>query len=216
MEKPIIATTLSGLFVSSQPWKEAHEVGMKELANAVGNLSIAESSHSPNYFEKVEKAIAQIYPNLSPEERIAKRRGIYFQRVIDLIKANPELKHQGIIDCFEELKENYKLALITTNKEDSLKEILQALNLENFFDIIETTKPEEKDDKIIVFNRFLEKHDKPVLYIGGNRRDSFDICKEKDIPHIFANLENPDVALENVKTAYTLDDLKKLIREELR
>jgi len=91
MGKPIIATTLSGLFLSSEPWRKAHEIGMKELADKSGMLEIAEKTHSNDYLKKVEQATEKIYPDLKPKERMKKRRKIYFSRVIELIKENPNV-----------------------------------------------------------------------------------------------------------------------------
>lgn len=68
--------------------------------------------------------------------------------------------------------------------------------------------PEERDDKREVFDRFLRKYGKPIIYIGGDRKDSFDYCRENGIPCLFANLENqPEI--EQVNSVHNLRELKQ-------
>lgn len=95
----------------------------------------------------------------------------------------------------------------------AIKKILDILELSNFFDIIEASKLGEKDDKRAVFDRFIQKYGKPLVYIGGGRKDSYDYCKEKNIPRIFANLENQKADIEGVESANSFHELEKAVKK---
>lgn len=210
MEKPIIATTLSGLFIKSEPWEKAHILWYEKIAKKLGDDSIKEWVEKKDYFKGVDIAMKKLYPNLSEEQRTTKARETFFDSVIEYIKQNPKTKNKKTIKYFESLKDKYELALITTNTSSAIKKILNITGLKNLFDIIETSKPEEKDDKKIVFKRFVEKYKKPVIYIGGSKKDSFDYCKENNIKHIFVNFKNKEV-IDNTETIYNLEELKQKI-----
>ena len=85
-----------------------------------------------------------------------------------LEKRYPKVKNEQIIKYFKSLKKEYQFALITTNTKSALERILSVANLENLFDIIETSLPEEKDDKILVFNRFIKKHKNEKIFENGD------------------------------------------------
>ena len=137
---------------------------------------------------------------------------MYFDSVLEYIKINKDVINKDVIDYFRTLKKKFRLALITTNKKDSLDKILKLIKLNYFFDIIESSLPNEKDDKRLVFKRFIKKYKKPLIYIGGDRKDSFDFCKENNIPCIFANFENSP-ELHDVESVYNLEELKiKLLK----
>jgi len=210
MSKSIIATTLSGLFISSEPWEKAHELWFETWAEKLDDLSILNWIDKPNYFEGVDLVMQIAYPKFTDEQRIIKARETYFDSIIQYIKQNKQVVNLEIAEYFKSLKEKYQLALITTNTQEVTNRILSITNLENLFDIIETSLPEEKDDKILVFNRFIKKHGKPLIYIGGGRKDSYNYCKENNILKIFANLENSE-EIDGVKSIHNLEELKEEI-----
>jgi phosphoglycolate phosphatase-like HAD superfamily hydrolase len=211
MEKPIIAVSLAGLFVKSEPWDKAHILWFNEAAEKLKDSSIKGWIDKPNYFKGVDEVMKRLYPKLTDEKRTEKARELFFESVCKYIGQNPKLKNKDIIDYFSALKKEFKIALITTNTDKATKKILKILELSNFFDIIETSKLGEKDDKRAVFDRFIQKHGKPLVYIGGGRKDSYDYCKEKNISRIFANLEaGPEIAgVESVNTFHALEKAMK-------
>ena|SRR3989338_11059765 len=212
MEKPIIATTLSGLFVKSEPWDKAHILWFNEATEKLKDYSINDWIDKPNYFQGVDEVMKRLYTKLTDKKRTIKARELFFDSVCKYIGKNPGVKNKEIIEYFKELKSNFRIALITTNTDKATEKILKALGLSNFFDIIETSKPEEKDDKRAVFGRFIEKHGKPLVYIGGGRKDSYDYCKENNIPRIFANFEaGPEIG--GVESANSLRELEKAIKK---
>ena len=193
MQKPLIAVALSGVLVSSEPFKKAHKFGMKELAEKSGIKEISKSTNDPNYFKKVEEAIAVMYPELTPEERIKKRRRIYLSRVIDNIKeSGPEIE---TINYLKTIRNKYRLALVTSVTDEATKDILRILNLENFFDFVLTTDQTEKDDKGIVINKMIKTIGKPEFYLTTSNREE-KLCQNLGI-NVVSNLEDLKSIINN-------------------
>lgn len=208
--KPIIATTLSGLFIKQEPWNKAHIGWYEKAAERLRDPSIKQWINRSDYFKGVDEVMKKISPQLSDVERTKKAREMFFDSVCEYIRKNPQVVNRNIVDYFKSLKSKYRLALITTNTQVALDRILKLSNLTDLFDITEASKPHEKDDKGLVFERFIKKWGKPTVYIGGNRKESFDYCKENNIPCIFANFEKEEYILD-IKSAHNLEELKKLI-----
>src|SRR3989338_9173379 len=207
-QKPIIATTLSGLFIHSGPWKTAHLRWYEIMAEKLKDHSIIEPANREDYFKTIDEVMKRLYPDKKEKERTKIARELFFETVLHNIKKDPSVKNQDIIDYFQSLKNDYRIALITTNTYSALINILDIINLPiDFFGIIETSELEEKDDKKAVFDRFIKKYSKPVLYIGGDRKDSYDYCKKNKIQAIFANLENQE-DIGGVITVHNLNELK--------
>jgi phosphoglycolate phosphatase-like HAD superfamily hydrolase len=212
MDKPIIATTLSGLFIKSEPWKQAHVLWFKDASEKLCDALVNQWATRPDYFKGVDEVMQRLYPDISDEERTIKARETFFDSVCEYIKQHPGVKNNDVIDYFASAKEKCALALITTNTEESIKKILSATGLNSMFEMISVSEPDEKDDKAVVFDRFKANYGNPVLYVGGDRKDSFDYCKKNKIPCVFANLEEFD-DLEGVESAHSLDELKKRIEK---
>lgn len=208
MEKPIIATTLSGLFLKAEPWKKAHILWFKEASQKLNDPSIDKWVLKPDYFKGVDIVMQKLFPDLSDEQRTIKARETYFDSVCKYISQHPEVKNNLIAEYFGSLKNKYRLALITTNKRDSIDRIISLADLSNLFDIIESSEPYEKDDKTKVFDRFIKLYGKPIIYVGGDKKDSFDYCAKHKIPCVFANLEGLE-DLDNVDTVHNLEELKE-------
>jgi phosphoglycolate phosphatase-like HAD superfamily hydrolase len=209
--KPIIATTFSGLFISSEPWKKAHYLWFDEAAKILKDNTIKKWKHKKNYFSGVDLVMKQRFPKLTDEQRTKKARELFFASVLRYMKKK-NVKFEKNISFFRQLKKKYRIALITTNTSFSLKKMLKANDLATFFDIIIASKEQEKDDKQKVFNRFIAKYGKPLLYIGGDRKDTYDFCKKQNIPCVFANFEHAK-DIQGIKTARNLKELKLCIQE---
>jgi len=218
--KPIIATALKGLFISSEPWDNAHlgwyvdrerELKERKLDTSVvrewrRELKEKPESEKKTYFKYVDRIMGLLYPALSDEERTGKARELFFESTVKYIKQHPEVVNRNVKDYFRTLKRKYRIALITTNTQKAVNNILRISGLEGLFDIVEVSLPKEKDDKIAVFDRFISKYDKPMLYIGSGRADSYDYCNQYNIPAIFANLEG----LENIPGVEVVHSLKQI------
>ncbi|MFQ5531575.1 MAG: HAD family hydrolase [Candidatus Nanoarchaeia archaeon] len=210
MEKPIIATTLKGLFVAGEAWDEAHEIWYKDASEKLNDLSVMNWIGRDDYFKGVDDVMKRLYPNLLEDERTKLARKMYFDSTIKFIEQNPNLKKQQVINYFKSLKDKFQIALVTTNTQEAVDKIIQAADIKDLFDITESSLPTEKDDKVAVFNRFVEKHGKPILYIGSGKKDSYNFCKEKNIPCVFANLENQE-DIKGVESVHNLEELKAKI-----
>ena len=210
MEKPIIATTLSGLFLKSDPWDKAHELWFEERAEELNDKSILKWVGREDYFKGVDEVMKKLYPKFSDEKRTKRARELFFEAVIKYIEINPGVRNLEIIRYFDSLKDKFRVALITTNTNEATQKILSTIGLVDFFDIVETSRVEEKDDKRAVFDRFIKKYGKPLLYIGGGRKDSYDYCAEYNINRIFANFEGGD-EITGVKSVHSLEELKQTI-----
>jgi phosphoglycolate phosphatase-like HAD superfamily hydrolase len=215
MAKPIIATTLSGLFIKSEPWKKAHILWFERAARELNDVSVKKYASAREYFQYVDKVMERLYPGLPDKERTVKARELFFDAVYEYLSKKPELINKDIIEYFPSLKDNYRLALITTNIKPSLEKILALPDLKGLFDIVEASHIYEKDDKAVVFDRFIEKYGKPKVYIGGDREDSFLYCEKQRIQCVFANLEGAE-DVDNVYSAHTFEDLKKRIKMVLK
>jgi len=208
MEKPIIATTLSGLFVSSKPWKKAHELWFAERAKELKDLAIKEYAFKENYFQYVDIVMARLKPGLSEKERTTLARSLFFDSVLQYIKKHPEAVRKDVADYFRGMKRKYRLALLTTNEQHTLNLMLPLLGVEDLFDIVESSFAEEKDDKKLVFDRFLEKYGKPMVYIGRDKKETYEYCKKKGMAVIFTNFEEAD-EIPGVESVHTLEELKE-------
>ncbi len=210
MKKPIIATTFAGLFVKQEPWDKAHILWYEHAAKQLKDETVKIWINKANYFQGVDEVMTRLYPSLSEKQRTIKARELFFDSVCQYIRQNSEIINSDIVEYFKTLKKKYRLALITTNTKSALERILSLTKLTNLFDIVECSIPNEKDDKRIVFDRFLKKYGKPIIYIGGGRKDSYDFCREQKINCIFANLENQE-NIEGVSTIYNLEEIKRNI-----
>lgn len=209
--KPIIATTLSGLFIRTSPWKDAHRKWFEQIVRETGDESFRQWAMKPGYFEGVNLAMAKLMPDASKEERIREARRRFMEAVVDNIKERrEEVVNREAIDFFSSLKEKFTLALITTNTKEAAMKILSIAGIENLFDIAEFSMPGEEDDKSAVIERFMENHGKPRVYFGGDRKDIYDYCRQKNIFCVFANLE--DGRDFNARTVHTIKEMEEIIQ----
>ncbi len=207
MAKPIIATTFSGLYIKSDPWKKAHVLWFQQASRQLNDPLVKDWIYREDYFKGVDEVMKRLYPALSDSQRTKEARESFFNSVCQYIQQNPGVRNSEVIDFFKKLKARYELALITTNTEEAINKILKILNLEELFDFIEASRPDEKDDKFLVFERFLRIYGKPFIYIGGNRKDSFDFCKQNNIRAIFANLEDKE-DIPGVESTHNIRELE--------
>ncbi len=213
MTQPIIATGLSGVVFGSEPWKKAYQEWFKKASEKLGKPEIKDYSRKPGYSRYVDKVMRQLKPEASEEERVVEARKRFFDNVCRQVSLRADYyKNQEVIGVLNHLKKYYRLALITTLSHDAVSRILSISKLQGLYNIIECGKPEEKDDKADVFNRFLRYYGKPLLYIGGDNKQSFDYCKKNKIPCLFANLRG-GADMPGVESVHNAEELRKLVEE---
>lgn len=209
MEKPLIAMTLSGILVKKEPWKRAHMLWFQKAAEQLNNDAILDwIPQKESFFEGVDIVMRELYPNLDEEKRRVKARQMFFDAVVSYIEQTPQSKNKEAIEFLCKLKEKYRLGLITTNSEEAVRKILTFLELPDLFDAIATSQLHEVNDKKLVMDRFIKRYGKPLVYIGGGDRRTYQVCKELGLPAIYANLESDD-DIEDVETVFSLEDLKE-------
>lgn len=211
MDKPIISMTLAGVLISKEPWKNAHKLWFKDMAARFNDNSLLEWIEREDYFNGVDIIMERLYPDLSEGERTKKARDLYFRYVYRYIMSHIQTVRHDLIDYVKELKNSYRLAIITTNTEIVTFKFLKMLKIENLFDLIICSKDHEKDDKKEVFNRLIKNHENPILYIGSDRKESLDFCKENNIKHLFVDFDT-----KKEGSIQTLIELKEKVNEIIK
>lgn len=201
--------------MNPDPWNNAHKIWFEEASIKLNDPSIKDLADREDYFKFVDDIMKRLYPQLSDEERTIKARKEYFLYVVKYIMENlDDSVRNDVVNYFMSIKDYFQLALITTNTKEALSQILEAAELTELFDIIEFSFPEEKDDKTKVFNRFIKNNKKPVLYIGRDRKASYDYCKLHKIKTIFANFDLEE-DIKGVRSVHNLKELKEKVEELL-
>jgi len=222
MEKPIIATTIKDIIIDGNSWDEAHYIWYNEREKELKEKKLSTEpieewrtllrqnpeEEKKTYFKYVDKVMKLLYPNSSNEERTKIARESYFDSVLKFIEKNSDKINHEMIEYLKSLKKKYRLAVITTNTWSALEKILEVSGInKDLFDLIEVSRPEEKDDKIIVFERFIKKHGKPELYIGSSE-ESINYCKENKIKCILTDFYKRNQLPNSV---INLDELKEKV-----
>ncbi len=184
MNKLIITTSFSGVIMKNDPWEKAHKVWFEHYAKKLNKPEIAKYAKKENWFNFVDEVMEIAEPKLDETLRTIIAREKYFKIICDLGCDNPNFKNKEIDEYLYSLKEKFSLGLITTTPQITINKILSALKIENLFDYVECSRIEEKDDKVIVFKRFIEKNEKPILYFGGERKEIINFCKENNIDFV--------------------------------
>src|SRR3989344_3052077 len=105
MKKPIIATSLKGLFIKTSPWIDAHilwyeerekEIKSKKLDNSAIKewrqlLNSNPERERKEYFLYVDRVMEVLYPSLPNGKRTEKARELFFDATIKYIKQNPKV-----------------------------------------------------------------------------------------------------------------------------
>lgn len=93
-----------------------------------------------------------------------------------------------------------------------MKKIIELTGLNDLFEIIVCSKLDEKDNKMAVFDRFVKEYGEPIIYLGADRKASYDYCCAHDLNCVFANLEG-EKDIEDVECVHDLEELRAKISE---
>lgn len=213
-EKPILATNIDGLLINHSAFIEPHRIWFDRAILLTKNNSLVKWKGHPQYFIGVNEAMEKILPNATKEERTKKAREWYQEDVIYYISIHPEIINHKLANSLTELKDKFRLALITTNTKEYINEILKISNLEGIYDIICASPSEEEPDKQRIFKKFVEKYGEPKYYIASRNKEAFEACKKMGLTCIyFAKDEiNPEIKEIASKTITKYSELEKIIK----
>lgn len=206
---PIIAVSLSGIFIKVTPWKKAHELWFEGAAAELQDETVLRWSKRIDYFDGVDEVMGRLYPDLTLQDRTIEARKRFFESVCKYIELHPETINQDIVAFFTSIKQKFRLALITTHTEYALEKVWNFIP-KNLFDYIACSFEDEKDEKENIFSRFIKQHGKPLLYLGHSRQDSYVFCQQQHINCYFANFDRLQ-EIEGVKSVHSLEELEKVI-----
>lgn len=169
MEKPIIATTLTGIFLDKKPWENAHLMWFEDAAKKLDRIDINDWGliyhQEKDYFPKIYEIMDLMYPNLNLEDKTKKARELFFYYVLKYINENGFNRFEDTIEYFQELKSKYRIALVSTQSELFTREVLDKTNLNDLFDIIYCASASDKDDKKFIYSKFVSEYGEPIIHL---------------------------------------------------
>ncbi len=213
--KKIIGFDLDGTLVRSDVTQESHHFWFEEMAKLCNNPEILKWEDERDYMKYAFKAMEE-YTGLShnnkEEEHILRKtiRTFYQMLTFKIITSRgKESMYFKWSLLFTKLKKKgYSLALITTSPEDIVTIWKNELGLDKYFDIILKTTITENPDKNMLFDRFVNEYEKPILYIGNSERD-FIPCKKYNIPFILATWDPKSKGFDHLDVP-KVENLKEL------
>ena len=201
--KPIITMSFSGVIMKDTPWKKAHEVWFEHYAKKLNKPEIVSYAKKEDWFNYVDEIMVLLEPDKSDSERTIIAREKYFDIICDFGCDDPSLENKETIAYLYSIKEKFSLGLITTTPQKTIEKILKVLGREKLFDFIECSLIEEKDDKLAVFKRYIEKNGKPKFFVGGERKGVIEFCKENDINFVSVDFQEEKELIEVLKKIST-------------
>lgn len=179
--KGIVGFSLLGIVKNEEPWRMANEVGMKELSERSG---MEEFDGEGNYFEYVKEALDKIdeYKDLSLMEAVSRRRSQFFDRVLNLIKEGDYINKEFVDVLKESVKDDFEIALITTNTREFVDSVLKLADAEGVFDYIVCLDSSDEDNKRMVFDKAIKEGIDVDVFMGSEK--SGKICKDLGIKFI--------------------------------
>lgn len=174
MEKPILATNIDGLLVKHETFIEPHKAWFDRAIKLTGDKSLEQWKGKKDYFKVVDLAMAKILPGASLEKRTEQARIWYQEDVVHYIKEHPETVYLNVAKVLKNLKSRFTLALVTTNSQDYIGQILESAGLENIYDIIFAIPSSEKPDKVRLFDKFARRYGSPRFYLAARSREAFE------------------------------------------
>ena len=198
MEKPILATNIDGFLVRHEAFIEPHRVWFDRAIKLTGDKNLEQWKGRKDYFKGVDLAMAKILPDKSNEERTKQARTWYQEDVVNYIKERPETVYLDVAKALLKLKSKVTLALVTTNSQEYIGQILEAAGLENIYDIVFAIPSSEKPNKASLFERFTKKYGNPKIYIAARSKEAFEECIKLGSLCIYASWDSFDQELSSL------------------
>lgn len=213
MKKPILATNIDGLLIKHEAFIEPHKAWFDRAIKLTGDKSLEQWKGRKDYFKGVDLAMARILPGKSDEERTVQARRWYQEDVIKYIQNHPEAVYIHAARTLRRLKERFTLALVTTNSQEYISQILEAAGLEDVYDIVFAIPASEKPDKGRLFSQFVKKHGRPEVYIAARSKEAFEECASLGSLCIYAAWDelDPEMSAISRQTIKNPSELEKVI-----
>jgi len=182
MKKPILATNIDDFLIDHSAFFEPHKEWFDRAIKKTKDKTLSKWKGREDYFLGVNEAMKKLMPDASPEQRTIQARMWFQEDVIRYIKEHPEAVKLSVVNKLKKLKLKYKLALITTNSQNYINDILEAAILDDLYDIILGSHTHEEPNKSELIDRFLKEYGPPKYYISGKTYDKINsLLKEKGV-----------------------------------
>ena len=210
-DKPIIILTLNGVLIKEDTTKNAMAIFFDEFAKKYDDASIRDYLLEDNLFNAVMTVIKNNNPSIEDDQLMKLTGENYINYLTNYIKKNLlDSVRSEVRDYLISIKDRFRFVLLATTPKESINSILNAAGLEKLFDIIEYSPREFMYEKNKFYSSFIEKNGLPVLYLGGDKKSSFEFYKSIGVKTYFVNFDNI-YEVENVDSIYDIDELKQVI-----
>ena len=182
MIKPILATNIDDLLISHEAFFEPHKTWFDRAIKKTKDKSLEKWKGKENYFPGVHLAMEKLMPKATQEQRTIQARMWYQEDVIRYIKDHPQTVNSSVAIKLRKLKIKYKLALITTNSQNYIGDILEAAELDDIYDLILGSLTHEEPNKTELISRFIKLYGIPKYYLSGKKEEKIiELLKEKGV-----------------------------------
>lgn len=221
MTKPTIAVDFSGTLITEKPSEQAHYEWFEVMANLLKDKSILAYAKEKDYFPHVYKIMERFTGLDSKKEEDKKLMKKFARNLFQMSyfaaanKIKDWLLFQDYANYLRELKQKYRLVLVTTSPEDTISPILHLVKCEDIFDEIIKSPLTEEPNKEKLLKQLLERQDNLKVYLGNSLEDG-QACRKLRIPFILAMWDNADYSEAKRLadfTAGSVEELREIIKE---
>lgn len=214
MEKPILATNIDGLLIKHEAFIEPHKAWFDRAIKLTGDKSLEQWKNKKDYFKGVDIAMAMIMPSATEQERTIQARNWYQEDVVDYIKTHRKLIYKKAVEILKRAKSRFTLALVTVNTKEHIKQILEAAEISDLYDLVYAIPSSEKPNKASLFKNFVEDYGEPKYYIAARSKEAFEECLKLGTLCIYACWDELDPEIEKMacEKAKTPQEIEVLIR----
>jgi len=214
MVKNILVFTLPGVFVNSAPWKNASKLWFLRVYTETKDKQMLMWSERGEDFQiGVNLAMHNLMPEATEDKKDNEIRQRFTEAIIQGVKNTTNLMNSEVVEYFRKLKNKNLLVLLSTTKQESINRVLDALNLNDLFDIVIYQENKETQEQLM--EKLIKKYSLPSIFIGGNRKDCFYFCKNNNIPCIYLNLENIP-GNKDIPSVSSIKELVKFLNEKVK
>jgi phosphoglycolate phosphatase-like HAD superfamily hydrolase len=195
--KPIIAFDMDGTIISSEASRIAHKDWFRVMSILLGDESVNALVGKKDYFPDVLNVMERL-TGLDQKDGFDKGVMVKYARNLYQMVYLAELKKEGkdafvpeMLDMIIDLKQNCRIALITTAPEDMVLPALEIMKIKKLFDYIYRGPLDREPSKTEMLAKFIKDVGKPALYVGNEMGDA-EACKELGVKFALATWAKHD------------------------